>query len=570
MSNSFVSSVDLTIGADNNSSSYNNLEKDEQKRIRLSRIRPSRMNLMISNPRLSTFQELTPTAGAFHSAPRAAITTRSPPGIKVPHYQTHSQRHPLSNVQFLGVPDMSQFASATEMSTNNQRVTVLYDVDGGPPLLHMRFSTLDVPSPSLLANGAQTHPADTSPSPKVDTSQADDAPLSCPPGQLFSSAPFELDLDDDDLTMPKRPFADERRTSGSSGMSTSSVTSMVEIISAPRRTISQRRAEARVFRANSVKAQVEYGDEKRPSNRPAFDTSNGNDVAATLLTPSDAVHPYGLPTWGEQMRTSSAGTFGPSDAIPIEAHSRTESQCTSINSATDSIQAVQELASQFPCLPPPASAMDTEFEVSEESCEEIRCPSGVFGYAIGSPAELRDARSRSRLRSFAAVPVSFDGASSFAGRQPSTDAFLASRFTAAGSIPQTPLLPHPAGPLPPNPWSFAVAPASSLSRQSDGFHEPLSKQDLDHKDQSLDTHPISSFSDETTDNSSVLSFSESQRNSVDSCRGSTISTCTVSPGREQVTPRVQPIVISPETPNQVQAFRSEAMERVKSRDRTTS
>ena len=556
LSDSFVSSV---VAPDTNSSSYNNLEKDEQKRIRLSKLRSSRMNIMISNPRLSTFQELTPTAGTFHSAPRAA-KTRSP-GIKVPHYRTYSQRHPLSNVQFLGIPDTSQFASAT---TNNQRVTVLYDDHGGPPLLHMRFSNLDVPSPSLLANGAQIRPASTYLSPEVDVSQADGAPLSCPPGQLFSSAPFELDLDDDDLTMPKRPFAHERKTSGSSGVSTSSVASMVEIISVPRRTISQRRAEARVFRANSVKARVEF--EKDSCGGPAIDTTNGKDITSTL-------------PWGEQMRRSSAGTFGASGANLIEAHTRTESQSTSIRSATDSIQAVQELARQFPCLPAPVSAVDTEFEASEGSCETIRCPSGVFGHAIGSPAELRDARTRSRLHSFAAVHDSLDGTRSFA-RQLPTDAFLSSQLTAAGSVPQTryPLYPQPTGPIPPPiPWSFAATPASSLLRQSDGFQVPLSRHDPNYRHQSLslNTRPTSfSCSDDPqywrnleggADDLSVLSFPEPQRNTEGSRRGSTISTSTDSLGKEQVTPRVQPIVISPETPDQAQAFQTEAVERVKSR-----
>jgi len=361
-----VISVDPTVGPDANSSSYNDLEKDEKNRSRISKI-PFRMNLMISNPRLSTFQELTPTATAFHSAARG-VKTRSPPhnsqkvaGIKDPHY--FSQRHSLPNVQYLGIPGTSRFPSIKQTSTNKQRVTVLYDVHGGPPLLHMRFSALDVPSPSLIADGVQSHPAGTFLSPKVDGRHRDGAPLSCPSGQLFSPTPLESDLDDDVLTMPKLPFAHERKTSGSSGISISSVApSIAEIISVPRRTISQRRAEARVFRANSVKTQGKVEDEKQWKDtfgQPAFDMTNvGKDIPSTLLGSSDACH-------SEQMRISSAGTFGPSSPIPVVAHTRTESESISIKSVADSIQAVQELARQFPCLPP--SVVDVSLETSNQA-----------------------------------------------------------------------------------------------------------------------------------------------------------------------------------------------------------
>jgi len=87
------------------------------------------------------------------------------------------------------------------MSTNKQCVTVLYDVHGGPPLLYIRFSALDVPSPSLIANDVQSRPAGTPLSPEVDTGQQGSAPLSRPSGQLFSSISRGLDPEDDILMM---------------------------------------------------------------------------------------------------------------------------------------------------------------------------------------------------------------------------------------------------------------------------------------------------------------------------------------------------------------------------------
>ncbi|KAL1747489.1 hypothetical protein HDZ31DRAFT_31816 [Schizophyllum fasciatum] len=96
--------------------------------------RRSRLMQMIANPRLSTFRALSPTAVAFHAAPRAPEKPISAP------------------VASLGLPGMRAFAnmrSDSPVERKGERVTVYY---GGQraPTLHLRFSELNMPSPSVI------------------------------------------------------------------------------------------------------------------------------------------------------------------------------------------------------------------------------------------------------------------------------------------------------------------------------------------------------------------------------------------------------------------------------------
>ncbi|KAF8878077.1 hypothetical protein BD779DRAFT_1676999 [Infundibulicybe gibba] len=89
--------------------------------------RRSRLYNFISNPRFSTFRQLSPTATAFHSE------TRTRRGL------TNS----MSQVP-AGLPGMQDFASL-RLARARQRVTVNFE--GGAPTLHMRFSTVDLSDP---------------------------------------------------------------------------------------------------------------------------------------------------------------------------------------------------------------------------------------------------------------------------------------------------------------------------------------------------------------------------------------------------------------------------------------
>ncbi|KAF9463236.1 hypothetical protein BDZ94DRAFT_633486 [Collybia nuda] len=99
-------------------------------------IRRSRLREFISNPRLSTFHQLTPTATAFHAKSRAphglsqissARATDGLPGMK----------------QFATIKDFTRLGDGSEKP--RERVTVHFD--NGAPTLHMRFSALNFPSP---------------------------------------------------------------------------------------------------------------------------------------------------------------------------------------------------------------------------------------------------------------------------------------------------------------------------------------------------------------------------------------------------------------------------------------
>ncbi|KAJ7677619.1 hypothetical protein B0H17DRAFT_1206900 [Mycena rosella] len=102
--------------------------------------RRSRLGMMISNPRFSTFRQLSPNATAFRA-----------------------QAEPK--------PEMSEFAQlkreVTTIRPDNisglrpqQRVTVQFE--SGAPTLHMRFSGLEMPSPAVIAEKVKSRPLSSS------------------------------------------------------------------------------------------------------------------------------------------------------------------------------------------------------------------------------------------------------------------------------------------------------------------------------------------------------------------------------------------------------------------------
>lgn len=101
-------------------------------------LRRSRLRQFISNPRFSSFRQLSPTATAFHAAPQA------PSGL--------SRASTRSEDELQG---LRQFAEVRQ-KRNWQRVTVHFD--SGPPTLHMRFSVLDFPGSTPIAEQVQSRP----------------------------------------------------------------------------------------------------------------------------------------------------------------------------------------------------------------------------------------------------------------------------------------------------------------------------------------------------------------------------------------------------------------------------
>ncbi|KAJ6624723.1 hypothetical protein B0H10DRAFT_2005803 [Mycena sp. CBHHK59/15] len=113
--------------------------------------RRSRIHQLISNPRLSTFRQLSPAATAFHNTTRAPAVTS-----------------PLSDYRHsTGGPSMAEFAQLKREVTGStfarppkQRVTVAFEE--GAPTLQMRFSGLDIPSPAVIAENVKSRPVSSS------------------------------------------------------------------------------------------------------------------------------------------------------------------------------------------------------------------------------------------------------------------------------------------------------------------------------------------------------------------------------------------------------------------------
>ncbi|KAJ7681231.1 hypothetical protein B0H14DRAFT_3908209 [Mycena olivaceomarginata] len=151
--------------------------------------RRSRLGMLISNPRASTFRQLSPTAGEFYRAngptPRGDVEKAGANGgLAVPQMSEFAQlrlaagaRPPASPLYTLAGPQNqltsppllqrtltqgTAYTSRTLDSTTQQRVTVHFpqgsDGAEGAPTLHMRFSGLEMPSPALIAEEVGKRP----------------------------------------------------------------------------------------------------------------------------------------------------------------------------------------------------------------------------------------------------------------------------------------------------------------------------------------------------------------------------------------------------------------------------
>ena len=123
---------------------------------------------LISNPRVSTLRQLSPTAASFHATTRTPSNSkpsfkekaeptnndRSVLKHKIPHYLTTTQRQSMMVTQS-GLPDMNEFASIKEQKSK-QWVTVHHG--DGVPKLHLRFSTFDPTNQGLFAESVKSRP----------------------------------------------------------------------------------------------------------------------------------------------------------------------------------------------------------------------------------------------------------------------------------------------------------------------------------------------------------------------------------------------------------------------------
>ncbi|KAJ6481927.1 hypothetical protein C8R45DRAFT_1003478 [Mycena sanguinolenta] len=155
--------------------------------------RRSKLGLMISNPRFSTFRQLSPTAKDFHAEKatgpesamspvasgsggpqmneftqirRAALLAAPPSPLYTLTGPTMVQRQGSPVVTKPGGLQRTQTGASTfttysagGTATRQQRVTVHFPDDGSAaPTLEMRFSGLEMPSPAVIAENVKSRP----------------------------------------------------------------------------------------------------------------------------------------------------------------------------------------------------------------------------------------------------------------------------------------------------------------------------------------------------------------------------------------------------------------------------
>ncbi|PPR05932.1 hypothetical protein CVT24_006654 [Panaeolus cyanescens] len=333
--------------------------------------RGSRLRQFISNPRLSTFRQLSPTATAFHAIPRApsallgAMNSNEKsapiPELTVPRpIPSRANMNPIENVarrksklekprprnsvysnsakslRILDAqPTMEQFISLKEKASQ-QRVTVLYN--GGAPTLHMRFSTLDVLNPDMITDKLSSRAPSTWDEEVYGPGYDRKSGFGIGYVEKLKKDDEETVSDKDsakgfflgptyEALKPPQPVYNRDSVS-----TAASHTGPVEIVNTPRRTISVTKApQAMVYRTS--RAGTSPIEEEPGSILPA-----GLQAVGLNRRPTDS----SLDTISE--KSSRMSTRRKSSV-------RARAKSVSVASQADSIQAVHDLAAQFPGPP---------------------------------------------------------------------------------------------------------------------------------------------------------------------------------------------------------------------------
>ena len=240
----------------------------------------SQFHEIISNPRFSTFRRLSPKPTSFHTAAQQAS-------------DIHEKSATYDTLPTPGLPDMAHFSNI-RAEDGRQRVAVRYQQ--GKPLLHLRFSTLDMPSPATIVEEIKSRPQSEWEIPQPSFHQ--------PLNSVFRDS-------SDSVSSFFVPF---------------------ELVTAPRRMLSQRSARAQLCQAAL----------------PATSGESPNPDSTTAVEPPDV------------------------------------SRVQSMKSIPDSLQAVQDLAGQFPGTPMSFKDENTFPMPSVVPTEALPIPQ-----ALGSPSELQ-------------------------------------------------------------------------------------------------------------------------------------------------------------------------------------
>lgn len=209
---------------------------------------------IISNPRFSSFRQLSPTATAFHAARStnagsAATSKEKSESSANRHYSTWSQRQ--SRMLQTGLPGMQTFATVKQ-ARSKQRVTVQYK--DGTPRLHMRLSSLD--SLTRITEKIDKRPQ----SDLLDRYQGQTVV------QLLYASDYAYSENDSELQVPAAPWAKDAASSISyrDSMNSSPSLGPYEIVDA--RKLGQRVAVAQMYQPLSGTAR----DAASPVDTVAF------------------------------------------------------------------------------------------------------------------------------------------------------------------------------------------------------------------------------------------------------------------------------------------------------------
>ncbi|KAJ3505516.1 hypothetical protein NLJ89_g7374 [Agrocybe chaxingu] len=331
-----------------------------------------------SNPRLSTFRELSPTATAFHATPRAPSA--------LPRSKRNTLVKPNPRGQSMSTaPNMEEFTSIKEKQ-NAQRVTVMYNK--GTPTLYMRFSSLNLPSPALIVEQVKSRPpSEWSIERYRSKSRGPETPYAKsvftieyidPPQTAMdeANANWSVDLEkvgelgaQQQLQVPEKAALNVYRQSILSPAP--SFNGPFEIVTIQRQTVSHQAAQPQVL--------------KTLTRSGSLDSQSTSMTPISFAPPSMSnVKPQETTVTGEPLTQSPVEADPETDVDAEEAALRAKSM--SIRSMPDSLQAVRELASQFPG-PPGRRPSSTVYE--EDDGSVLDYPPGIIVVqALGSPSQL--------------------------------------------------------------------------------------------------------------------------------------------------------------------------------------
>jgi hypothetical protein len=430
--------------------------------------RQSRLREFISNPRLSTFRQLSPTATGFHA------TARAPTNVVISFDEKeksskaslfHAQKQQRQSVLTLqsGLPGMDRFANVKEKESK-KRVTIHYN--DGTPKLYMRFSALNVPSPAIIVEDVKTRPQSTwydSSSQKSRFTQS---------SYYFDSEKREKSDVELQPPMPKFLQGTNADPNGNrdSMNSIPSLSGPFEIVVAPQRRLSQKAAQARIYQAPTNITQA-------PPQ--AFTISQAPTIIHNVAPETMAVMAFPEPIYYPS-RSESRPPTQDLDSSRIKS-------LTSVRSMPDSLQAVRELASQFPG-PPLSGFQRSIVEEEDTSPLSVLYPPGIMApQVLGSPSELTF-RERDGQRQQTASALEVDDDVTWGNG--------ASQFSSPIVVSQLPLSPIKAGKVPITPqggrYRASGTPRSKgSSPNSQKPIDPFEDEDS-RKSYQLSTQPINS------------------------------------------------------------------------------